>query len=76
MPYDQRDDETRRFEQAYTDQDFFDAVRELEVAGSSEVADVVDCATDTARIRLDRLVDRGELEKREVGRRNVYFAAE
>lgn len=76
MPYDQRDEETQRFTPTYSDDDFLTAVRELEVAGTGEVADVVGCTTENARVRLNDLVNRGELEKREIGGRNIYRLAE
>ena len=76
MPYDERDTETQQFTPTYADEDFLQVVRELEVAGTSEVADKVGCSVDNARVRLDDLADRGELVKREVGRRNVYLLAE
>lgn len=76
MPYDQRDDDTNQFRPTYSDEDFLEAVEELEVAGSSEVADLVGCSTDNARIRLDALADRDELDKRTIGKRSVYIESE
>jgi len=76
VPYDERDTETQRFTPTYSDEEFLEAVRKLEVAGSSEVADQVDCTTENARVRLNKLTDRGELRKREVGGRNVYLVSE
>ena len=73
MPYDERDDQTNRFRRTYTDEDFLEAVRELEIAGTSEVSEIVGCSTENARVRLNQLVDRGELEKRKVGKRNIYL---
>lgn len=76
MPYDHRDEDTQRFTPTYSDDDFLTAVRELEIAGTSEVADRVGCSTENARVRLEQLADQGQLEKRQIGRRNIYRIGE
>jgi len=72
VPYDERDAETQRFTATYADSEFLEAVREHEVAGTSEVSEAVGCTTENARVRLNDLAERGELEKLEIGGRNIY----
>ncbi len=76
MPYDERDDETQQFRPTYTDEEFLEAMDDLVFPATSSVAEEVGCSTDTARYRLDKLVDRGELGKKEVGGQNLYFIPE
>lgn len=76
MPYDERDDKTQQFTPTYPDSDFLDAVGALEFAGTSEVSEEVGCTTDNARRRLNQLVDRGELERNEIGGRFIYLLSE
>ncbi len=76
MPYDKRDDETQQFTPTYADKDILECVRDLEVAGTQDVSDTVGCTTENARVRLNKLVERGELAKREIGGKNVYFFSE
>jgi hypothetical protein len=71
VPYDERDDDSNQFKQAYPDDDFITAVTTLEPAGTREVADHVGCSTRLARYRLNNLVDDDRLEKHSVS--NVYI---
>lgn len=50
----------------------FDAVNKPFVM-SSDIADCADLSVTRARQRLDRLVDQGTLEKRKVGRSQIYW---
>jgi hypothetical protein len=50
----------------------FDAVRGP-VITSSDVADQLDCTTESARQKLRRLYDRGEVDKRKTGRVVVWW---
>ena len=50
----------------------FDAVRGP-VITSSDVADQLDCTTEAARQKLQRLYDRGEVDKRKTGRVVVWW---
>lgn len=53
----------------------FDAV-DGPVVLSADVADTLDCSRETARRKLETLHDRGELERRKVARRVIYWEAE
>lgn len=72
VPYDERNENTNRFTATYSDSEFIGAVSDLEIAGTREVSDRVGCTIENARVRLDRLAENGQLEKREIGGRNVY----
>jgi len=50
----------------------FDAVRGP-VVFSADVADQLDCSRETARRKLEELHDRGDVERRKVARRVVYW---
>ena len=63
-----QDEETGQFESKYSDDEFLNALQELDgMGGTSEVAEMVDCPTRTAFNRLDRLAEEGEIDKRKVG---------
>lgn len=53
----------------------FDQV-EGPVITSSDVASALDCTTEAARQKLQRLVDEGELARRKTGRTVVYWRVE
>lgn len=63
-----------RFSTRYADQVFVDAVRELSLAGTSEVADIVGCTTQNADYRLRQLEADGWLTSKKVGGRLVWTA--
>jgi len=71
VPYDERD-ERNRFRETYSDTQFLEAVRELEIAGTGDVAERVGCSRELARLRLNELADRGDIEKRTVGGRHIF----
>lgn len=57
-----------RYTTEYRDDDFLDALREQGgSSGTLDVAQQVGCDRDTARRRLNALVDAGEVERRDVG---------
>lgn len=43
---------------------------------SSDVAEILDCSTDTARRKLSALVEDGRLATRETGRTRIYWRTE
>ncbi|WP_262181694.1 hypothetical protein [Haloarcula laminariae] len=55
--------------------DTFDAV-EGPVILSADVADRLDCSRQTARRKLQQLYDRGDVDRRKVSRRVVYWRTE
>lgn len=67
MPYDKRDDESGKFAPEFSDEDFLTALRDRGGATTSDVADDVGCKYRTAYSRLNRLVDDGRVERREIG---------
>ena len=58
-----------RFGKGFSDEAFVAAVRELNPARTTEVAEIVGCDHETARLRLDTLAAVGRLDRRrlEVG---------
>lgn len=66
MPNDALDPETGQFASKYADDEFLTALRDLGETGTAEVAEAVGCNRETARLRLNSLVDAGELERRRV----------
>lgn len=69
MPYDDRNEETGKFNQRYTDSDFLDAIASIDhEASTREVQNEVGCAHRTAHSRLSKLEDSGEIRSREVGK--------
>lgn len=72
MPYDDRDDETGRFRQEFTDEDFLAAVRDADLPTTSEVGEAVGCKYRTAYERLGRLEDNGRVTSRTVGNSLVW----
>ena len=63
------------FEQQYSRDAVLDAFGEVAVPvlTSTEVAAEVGCSRDTARVRLEELVDEDELYRKEVGARAVVY---
>lgn len=62
-----RDDETGRFSEQYSDEAFLEAVSELDPATTAKVANYVGCSYDLAYRRLLRLSKGGRMIKQEVG---------
>ncbi|MFC6823495.1 ArsR family transcriptional regulator [Halopelagius fulvigenes] len=69
MPYDERDETTKRFTRKFSDEDFLDAVRDGDDAGltTRDVADAVGCKYRTAHARLSDLAEEGRVGQRKVG---------
>ena len=66
-PYDERDEESGQFAPKFADGDFLDAVRELNGATTSEVAEAVGCKYRTAYARLGDLQEEGGVTSTKVG---------
>jgi len=77
MPYDERNDDTGRFDAEYSEEDFIDALR---AAGggltTQEVREAVGCAYRTAHARLTALENAGRVASRDVGRAKLWSAAD
>ena len=67
MRNDQRDDESGRLTTVYRDDQFIDAVEQLDGAGTSDVADAVGCRRGTAYKRLQKLANDDTVSKNKVG---------
>lgn len=68
MPGKDRDEESGRYTDTYSDSDFLNAIREVGgSAGTSEIADAVGCTRRNAYNRLTEMDDRGEVTSRKVG---------
>lgn len=64
----ERDEDSGKYTDAYTDEDFLAAIRSLDGgAGTLEIAQAVGCHRDTARRRLNELVEAGKVRRRDVG---------
>jgi GTP-sensing pleiotropic transcriptional regulator CodY len=72
---DDRDD-GGRFSEQYPDEAFVEAVRTLDVASTSNVADRVGCSYDLAYRRLGELESAGDVRSESVGRSFVWVAGE
>jgi hypothetical protein len=65
------------FDVEYTDDDFIEAIRELDgEATSSEVAGEIGCVRDSAYRRLSRLADEGMVKNRQAGRTILWSLPE
>ena len=71
MPEDR--DEEGKYSETYSDSDFIEAVRELPVASTQNVAEEVGCSYDLAYRRLGDLFEEGQLKREEVGSSFVYY---
>lgn len=62
-----RDDDSGEFTDQYPRQEFIEAVRELEMATTTKVAEYVGCSYDLAYRRLHEFEEEGEISKTDVG---------
>jgi predicted transcriptional regulator len=69
----ERDSETGKLTEQYTDGDFLDAVEEHEPASTSEVADDVGCSRRNADVRLRKLEEAGKVESKMAGNSLVWL---
>jgi DNA-binding IclR family transcriptional regulator len=71
---DDRDDEGR-FREEYPDEAFLQAIDELEVASTQNVADEVGCSYDLAYRRLRTLNEKGRVRQDQVGSSFLWLPA-
>lgn len=64
-------DEEGQYTEVYTDEDFLNAVEELEVASTQNIADIVGCSYNLAYRRLKDLQDDEKVDSQEV--RNAFI---
>lgn len=67
VPGRERDEETGEYRKGYADAEFLEAVEQLNLPTTPDVARRVGCNRRTAYIRLHELQDRGEVSNRKVG---------
>lgn len=71
-----RDDESGKYTESYTDDQFIQAIHSLGgAAGTSEVADELDCPYRTAHHRLTELKESGRVNSRTVGNSLLWQVA-
>ncbi|ELY85278.1 putative transcriptional regulator [Natrinema gari JCM 14663] len=71
-----RDDQTKRFNEEYSDDNFLKAVRECSIASTPKIAKEIGCNRKTALRRLTALEDDGELESEMVSDAKVWTISE
>ena len=62
-----RDPESGKLSERYSDEDFLEAVTELEPASTREIAEAVECSRRNADVRLKRLEESGKVRSKMVG---------
>ena len=62
-----RDDESGKFTEEYPTEDFIKAIRELDSAGTTDIADYIGCDRRTAYLKLRSLDEDGKVESQKVG---------
>lgn len=72
VPYDRHDD-TGKFTPTYTPEDFLEAVEELDLPTTAEVAEHVGCAHRTALHHLNALAADGRVASRTAGRAKLWM---
>jgi len=76
MGGDRERNEGGQFEPEYTDEEVVEAVAENEPAGTTEVADELGIARQSADYRLRRLLDEERVSKKKVGNSLVWSVDE
>lgn len=69
-------DEEGKYSEVYPDSVFLEAVREVPVASTQNVAEEVGCSYDLAYRRLGDIFETGRLKREEVGNSFVYYVPE
>lgn len=72
MPYDRHDD-TGKFTPTYSPEDFIEAVEELDLPTTAEVAEYVGCAHRTALHHLNSLEAESRVTSRQAGRAKLWM---
>jgi len=63
----ERDEESGKFTDQYSREEFIEAVEELDIVTTTKVADYVGCSYDLAYRRLHELAEEGEINKEDAG---------
>lgn len=69
-------DEEGKYNELYPGSAFLEAIRELPVASTQNVAEEVGCSYNLAYRRLGDLHEKGQLKREEVGNSFVYYIPE
>jgi len=72
----ERDSESGKLTEQYSDEDFLEAVAELEPASTREIAEAVGCSRRNADVRLRKLEEANEIQKKKVGNSLTWFSVE
>ena len=67
-----RDGDSGRFSSEYSEEEFIEALKENEPAGTSEIADTIGCHHKSAYKRLKQLEERGVVSSKQVGRSLIW----
>lgn len=71
-----RDEYSGRFTREFSDDNFVQAVKELESCSTSEVADHVGCSSDLAYLRLKELAAAGQINSEMVAGNYRWFCTD
>ncbi|OYR67539.1 hypothetical protein DJ79_08865 [Halorubrum ezzemoulense] len=72
-PYFERDAETGKISEKYTDEQFVTAVKRHSPASTREVSDAVGCSSDNAYRRLKSLESMGEVGSKMAGNSLIWY---
>ena len=72
----ERDPESGKLTERYSDEDFLEAVSKLEPASTREVAEAVGCSRRNADVRLRKLEEDNEIRMKKVGNSLTWFSVE
>ena len=70
-----RDTNSKRFQQEYRDEDFLEAVEQLDMPTATDIADELGCSKTTAANRLTELEKQEAVTAVEVGQAKVWQLA-
>jgi len=72
----ERDPESGKLTEQYSDEDFLEAVEEHEPASTSEVAEAVGCSRRNANVRLEKLEEAGKVRSKMAGNSLIWLLVE
>ena len=72
----ERDPESGKLTERYSDEDFLEAVAELEPASTREIAEAVGCSRRNADVRLRKLEEANQIRMKKVGNSLTWFSVE
>ena len=72
----ERDSESGKLTEQYSDEDFLEAVKEHEPASTSEVAEAVGCSRRNANVRLEKIEEAGEIQSKMAGNSLIWLLPE